>query len=559
VVVLAERSPALVASLLGVLRAGATFSVLDTAYPAERLSTYIQQLRPKALLNASAADHPLLAALNPVLDEFGCEQQWLVADAFAKPATARVPERHDLQRRAYVAFTSGTTGVPKGIVGRFEPVAHFVDWYIEHYQVTTQDTFSLLSGLAHDPLLRDIFVPLAAGACLAIPEQRLLADSAALQRWFAQEKVTCTHLTPALCRVLTTSAEAITCPNLRLAGFGGDRLTLDVVAALRELAPAVQAVNFYGTTETPQVMAVYSVPADAGNSGLIPIGRGIEGVQILVLDEQLQLCAPGCVGQIVIRTQYLTDGYLSGDDAGRYVQNPWHRDANDRLYLTGDRGRYRLDGQVEFLGRIDQQIKIRGFRIEPADIQSAINRLPFIAESVVVPANDQRGDPCLVAYVVLSGDSEGWLDMLKASLRQSLPDYMVPALFIPLDRIPLTPNGKLNRLALPNPAEHWQAREYVAPRSDIETEIAAIWHAVMKTDQISVLDHFFDIGGHSLLAVQIVTRVKEKYDVEFSMRRLFEVATIAGMASYVENALWLRQPAADEAASDSDDFEEIEL
>lgn len=560
VAILAERSPALIASLLGVLRAGAVFCVLDTAYPVERLAGYVRLLKPKALLIATAQDNPVLTALAPVMDESGCRQQWHVAEALAGKTVQRAAERHDMQRRAYVAFTSGTTGVPKGIAGRFEPVAHFVDWYIGEYAVTAQDRFSLLSGLAHDPLLRDIFVPLAAGAQISVPAANQLTDSAALLNWFAQEKITCTHLTPAMCRVLTAGSSSTQIPDLRLAGFGGDRLTLDVVAALQAIAPAAQAVNFYGTTETPQVMAVYAVPsAQAIAGGTLPIGRGIEGVQILVLDEKLHLCAPGCVGQIAIRTSYLTEGYISGEDSGRYVQNPYHRDTADRFYLTGDRGRYRLDGLVEFLGRMDQQIKIRGFRIEPGEIQAVVNRLEFVAESVVVPATDQRGDPCLVAYVVLTGDSEGWQDILKASLRQNLPDYMVPALFIPLDRMPLTPNGKLNRMALPNPADFWQAREYVGPRSDTEREIALIWQAVMKADQISVLDHFFDIGGHSLLAVQIVTRVKDKFAVEFSMRRLFEVSTIAGMASYVENALWLRQPAAEESAGDTDDFEEIEL
>jgi acyl-coenzyme A synthetase/AMP-(fatty) acid ligase/acyl carrier protein len=470
------------------------------------------------------------------------------------------PERHAMSSRAYIAFTSGTTGEPKGIAGTFEPVAHFVDWYVDHYGIVAADKFSLLSGLSHDPLLRDIFVPLAAGASISIPAAEALAQPDQLLQWFAKTAITRTHLTPAMGRLLTSSRLDIQCPALRMAGFGGDRLTLDVVDALQKIAPNVQAVNFYGTTETPQVMAVYAVPSQGAGAvaAVLPIGAGIEGVQLLVLDEKLNICAPGQTGQIGIRTPYLTEGYIAGADTSRYLRNPHRHDDSDRIYLTGDKGRFRLDGMVEYLGRMDQQIKIRGFRIEPAEIQVVINRLDLVRESIVTPALDLRGDPCLVAYLVLEAEAEGWQDLLKASLRQQLPDYMMPALFIVLDRIPLTPNGKLNRLALPDPAAHWQQREYVAPRSEYEREIALIWQAVMKVERVSVVDNFFDIGGHSLLAVQIVTRVKEKYNVDFSMRRLFEVSSVAGMASYVENALWLREPGAGQQDTDGD-FEEIEL
>ena len=562
VAILAQRSADLIPALLGVLRAGGVFTVLDSAYPVERLSACLHILRPDAMLIAGDSNGQLFEALTPSLDEAGCARTAIVRELVESDADVRQPDHHDLQRRAYIAFTSGTSGEPKGIAGRFEPVAHFVDWYIREYQVDPTDRFSLLSGLAHDPLLRDIFVPLAAGACVVVPSPELVGNPNELLSWFSEQQISCAHLTPAMCRVLTASTFDHQLPALRLAGFGGDRLTLDTVAALQRFAPRVQAVNFYGATETPQVMAAYRVPVIEGDDeprSPVPIGQGIEGVQVLVLDEHLQLCAPGQVGQIVIRTPYLSDGYINGPASTAFVVNPHHHDESDRLYLTGDKGRFGAEGLVEYLGRLDQQIKIRGFRIEPAEIQIAINALDFIAESVVVPGLDPRGEPCLVAYTVIKVEEEGWLDLLKAHLRRQLPDYMVPALIIPLERIPLTPNGKLNRAALPNPADHWQAREFVAPRSGFETEIAGIWQSVMKLDQISVTDNFFDIGGHSLLAVQIVTRVKEKYDVEFSMRRLFEVSSIAGMASYVENALWLREPQAGESDVEGDDFEELEI
>jgi len=209
------------------------------------------------MLIAGEPNSQLFDALKPSLDETGCTQTAVVRELVESGSDVQREDHHDLQRRAYIAFTSGTSGEPKGIAGRFEPVAHFVDWYIQEYQVDQSDRFSLLSGLAHDPLLRDIFVPLAAGARVVVPEPELIGNPNGLLSWFSEQQISCAHITPAMCRVLTASTLDHQLPALRLAGFGGDRLTLDTVAALQRFAPRVQAVNFYGATETPQVMAAY--------------------------------------------------------------------------------------------------------------------------------------------------------------------------------------------------------------------------------------------------------------------------------------------------------------
>jgi acyl carrier protein len=266
------------------------------------------------------------------------------------------------------------------------------------------------------------------------------------------------------------------------------------------------------------------------------------------------------VGEIAIRTPYLSRGYLDGSGE-RFIANPFNQDAtaDDRIYLTGDKGRYRTDGQVEFLGRLDDQIKIRGFRIEPAEIERCLSELDAVEKAVVLPGADLRGDDCLIAYIQTNAEQKSLADSARQALRKSLPEYMIPSLFIALEKLPLTPNGKINKRALPAATNFWQAREYVAPRTETERDIAAIWQAVLKMEQISVADSFFDIGGHSLLAVQIVTRVKDAYQVEFSMRRLLEVASIEGMAAYVENALWLRDSEQADDTGDDEDFEEMEI
>ncbi|RLT97980.1 non-ribosomal peptide synthetase [Ketobacter sp.] len=560
--VLATRSPDLIIALLGILRAGAAFNILDSGYPAERLHRILTEARPALLLDATAQATDVSGLQSALGSEPGAVSVTL-ADLQQESGGDPFVERHDPHGLAYVAFTSGSTGKPKGIKADFQPLAHFVEWYWNAYQISAEDRISMMSGLAHDPLLRDIFVPLAIGASIVIPAADWMLNPEALFQWYAENQISVSHLTPSMARMLLDTAPAdAQLDRLRLLGIGGDRLPRKVVAQLTELAPDARIAAFYGATETPQVMATFDVIGEVDSlPEFMPVGRGIEGVDILLLDPSGALCAPGQVGEIAVRTPYLSQGYLNSDDSV-FALNPHSAAADDRIYHTGDKGRYRADGMVEFLGRLDQQIKIRGFRVEPEEVESAIVRvLGGNAAATVVAGKDPRGDDCLVAYVAVpeaDSDSTGDQDALRMQLRNQLPEYMVPALFIPLQRIPLTRNGKVDKRSLPMPDDFWVAREYVAPRTEYEEQIAAIWQTVLKVEQISVVDNFFDVGGHSLLAVQIVSRVKEQYQIEFSMRRLMEIASIEGMASYVENALWVR--GAEEQGDDAgDDFEELEI
>ncbi|MVF12546.1 amino acid adenylation domain-containing protein [Ketobacter sp. MCCC 1A13808] len=575
VAILAQRTPSLVSAILGVLRAGAAFVVLDSAYPVQRLSAITNAAAPKALINLldSEALMQAVCAEVPMLATFGFRQLVQSGSNEATSKSADWQEQHNQFNTAYLAFTSGTTGLPKGIKGDFAAIAHFVNWYVKRFDVQSTDRFTLLSGLAHDPLLRDIFVPLSVGASICIPDGDWMANPETLLSWMETARVTSLHLTPSMADVMAgVRKDDQTLPQLRFAGFGGDRLSWKAVARFKDLAPKATVANFYGATETPQVMGYYPVIApDLSEDALaampeyVPVGCGIDDVQLLILNADRQLCTPGEVGEIGIRTPYLCQGYLDGDTE-RFVTHAFASSPEqpDRIYLTGDKGRYRSDGQVEFLGRIDDQIKIRGFRIEPAEIERHLASLDAVDKAIVIRGQDLRGDDCLVAYLQTSspqsdGKQSGLSDLARTELRRSLPEYMIPSLFIPLDKLPLTPNGKINKRALPAPADYWQAREYIAPRTDVEREIAEIWQTVLKMDQISVVDNFFDIGGHSLLAVQIVTRVKTAYSVEFSMRRLLEVASIEGMATYVENALWLRESEQTASSGDDEDFEELEI
>ncbi len=537
VAIYAHRSASLVWAMLGVLKAGAAFVVLDPAYPATRLINQLRVAQPKALVQLEAAGE-----LPGALAEFAAGVVHLVLprriaeDALASYPTHDPAVEIDPEDLAYVAFTSGSTGTPKGIMGGHRPLSHFVDWHCRRFDLNERDRFVMLSGLAHDPLLRDIFTPLSLGATLLIPD----SDDVSLDRlasWMKQNSISVSHLTPAMLRLV--SDERIELPALRYAFIGGDVVPAHTVRSFRQIAPAAACVNFYGTTETPQAIAYFAISPEQITDQTIPLGQGIDDVQLLVMNSAQQLAGLGEAGEICVRTPYLAKGYLGDEQltAGRFVVNPFTGDAEDKLYRTGDQGRYRLDGTIEFLGRLDQQVKLRGFRIELGEIEATLTRHESIRDAVVVVREEEPGDKRLVAYVVTDRSA---VDELREWLQDRLPEYMVPANFVELDHLPLTANGKIDRKALPAPPTRASsASEYVAPGTPVEEEVINIWREVLKADRVGVHDNFFTLGGHSLLATQVVSKLRKSFRVEVALRSIFEAPTPAKLAKVVER---LQQP-----------------
>lgn len=511
-----RRNAGLVVAMLGASRAGFTFAVLDAAYPPERLRQMAALIHPALIVGDDEADprwREVFAGVNTPFLGIDSGGEVLCASA----AALESPLDHAPAKIAYLLFTSGTTGKPKCIATPHAPIRHFTAWYAETFRPGVDDRFSLLSGLGHDPVLRDIFVPLSVGATLYIPDQAAITSPCALFEWVRASRISFLHGTPPLFRILCAGAQErdSRVESLRYIFSGGDQLPTKLVRQIHKAAPLAQVVNFYGATETPQAMAFHCVRH--GETNIIPVGRGIRDVQLLVLTESLALAAVGERGQIGIRTRHLAAGYWEDPEATaqRFVPSPFSRDPEDRIYLTGDYGQYRPDGEVVLLGRADDQVKIRGFRVELAEVNSAVENLPLTQGAVVQAQTTAAGEKILVAYVAVDpichDAARAELDRL---LPERLPSYMLPSQVIWLDQLPLLPNGKTDRAALET---LWQARQAEILRllpaddaddNETESRLTREWCRILGMPRLDRNRSFAELGGDSISFIQASLAVR---------------------------------------------------
>ncbi|NGY62591.1 amino acid adenylation domain-containing protein [Lentzea sp. NEAU-D13] len=498
VAVQGKRHALLPAAVLGAMHAGATFLVLDPDHPeAER------QRR------CAAAGCQVVVVPEPEEASGGV---LAVQTAGSTPRVTRDPDA-----TAYLVHTSGTSGEPRAVATSERPLAHFLEWHTSRHGFGPDDRFAALSGPSHDPFLRDLFTPLWCGGQLRIPAAPVVRDPDALAAWLADNAVTAVHLTPSLAR-LFAGAAARPLPELRWAFFGGEPLTGQTCADLAARAPDVRCVNFYGATETPQAVAAQDVDLDAARShpgATVPIGRGVGGAELLVRVGERR-AGVGEIGEIVVRTPYLALGYLGDPEltAARF---------GDGEYRTGDLGRYRPDGTVVPEGRADRQLKVRGHRIEPGELESRLLRHPCVTAAHVLADGD-----VLVAH--LTGEEQKLLDWCRAEL----PEHLVPGRVEWWDRFPLTANGKLDAAALAARQVHVAP---VAPRTDAEHAVLAIWRDVLPGREFGVEDEFFAVGGHSLAAAQVLARIRRDFQVTFDFADFYDATTVAAVAVLVEERL----------------------
>ena len=504
VAILAERGPALIWSMLAAARLGAVFVVLDAAYPEARLLGLAEIAAPQAVVRAGAetlaATARRLAGDLPLID----------ASEDGAPASPPAPtlDQGSPDDPAYFLFTSGSTGTPKCVACTHRPLSHFVAWHIATSGLSGSDRFTMLSGLSHDPLLRDIFTPLSLGAALMIPRQADITEPGALAPWFEKTGATVAHLTPAMGQLLTANGSRTHhLPKLRLLFWGGDRLPPARIAEVARLAPKAQHANFYGSTETPQA-AGYFRHDGADWSPWLPVGRGTDGFQLLVVDEDRRPLGSEAEGEIAVRSNYLSSGYVR---EGRILP-PGDRGSDPHgvanIYYTGDRGRYLPDGNVMILGRADDQVKVRGYRVDLSEITAALSALPGVAGGFAV-ATGEGAALRIVAFAAGRADPR----TVSQALAERLPSYMLPHEVRPLERLPLLPNGKVDRRALQQLAAEAPpappAAETAAHTNATEHALIAAWSPLFPTSRVTRDISFAALGGDSLSYVQAYLATEE--------------------------------------------------
>ena len=518
-----ERSLELVVALLGVLKAGGAYLPLDPAYPPERLDFMLRDAGASVLLTSEALRHCIpdyegeVLCLDSAAAELTCRPD--------SPPTARTT----LDNLAYVIYTSGSTGAPKGSMNSHRSLVNFLFSMAASPAFTASDVLLAVTPVSFDIASLELFLPLIVGAHLVLATRRDAIDGEVLASLIHRYRVTAMQATPSTWRLLLAADPVV--PISVTAMCGGEALPPDLANHLTSRGATLW--NLYGPTETTVWSTIQRVQPD---SGPVPIGRPIANTQVYVLDRDLSPLPAGIAGELWIGGVGVARGYLGRPalTAERFLPDPFNTVGGARLYRTGDLARWRPDGTLEFLGRLDHQVKLRGVRIELGEIEAMLIAHPDVREALVVVSPHQIADERhLVAYLVPRGGDRAEIGALRLYMKTRLPEYMLPSSVVWLERFPLTPNGKIDRAALPvpGPGRPNLEQSYQAPRTPVEEVVAGIWEHVLSVDHIGVFDNFFELGGHSLFATQAVARIRDIFRTELPLRDIFESPTVAGLTA----------------------------
>jgi len=502
-----------------VLKSGAAYVPLDPALPRERLNFMIEDSECALLLT-----HPL-----PRCDQF--------------PASNPQSEIHP-DNLAYVIYTSGSTGRPKGVAMTHRALNNLIRWQLVDFPEPIRTL--QFASLNFDASFHELFATWCLGGTIVLITNDLRLDANAMLRFLKTQHVERVFLPFVYLQHLAGAYAEQPLPlHLREVQTAGEQL--QSTPQIAQLCDSLQCrlSNHYGPSETHVVTAHVLSRSSNEWPTLPPIGRPIDNTNIYILDRNLQPVPVGVTGELYIGGANVCRGYLDRPEltAEKFIPDPFSETPGERIYRSGDLARYLSNGDIEFLGRMDHQVKIRGYRIEIGEVETTLRAHPQILEAVVCARDDARGEKQLVAYCVIEGGGqvESEASEVRNYLRELLPDYMLPSSFVFLDRLPMTPTGKVDRRALPapKPGDLERNRVYVAPRTPTEETIAAIWASVLRLPKVGVEDNFFEMGGHSLLTTQVISRIRQALAVEIPVRTLFERPTISALAESIETILWL--------------------
>jgi amino acid adenylation domain-containing protein len=526
--VLMERSANWIVALLGILKAGGVYVPLDGSYPAGRLRFMVEDAEIRLLLTESG--QPRIEASEVVfLDQ---DWEWLESESTENPEN--VTQAEDL---AYLMYTSGSTGQPKGVGVPHRAINRLVR-NTNYVKFDESDRVAQISNASFDAATFEIWGALLNGSRVVVLEKETALSPKELKKQLVEHEISAMFLTTALFNQTALSRPEIFA-SLKYMIFGGD--TADPRAVHRVLGEGrpEHLVNAYGPTENTTFTTWYDAQESDIGARMIPIGQPLSNTEVWVLDQQSRMVPVGVPGELCIGGDGLARGYIRRPEltAEKFVPHPYSRNAGARLYRTGDLVRYREDGNIEFLKRMDQQVKVRGFRVELGEIESTLNQYRAVMESIVVDRKDSSGDIRLIAYFVPEVGVEPTSLELLTFLQEKLPSYMLPSAFIAIKEIPLTPNGKVDRRALPAPEQiEVSTAGFIAPRTEMEQLVAEIWCEILGITQVGADSNFFDLGGHSLLATRVMNRIRERCGVELPLRVLFEFPTVVSLAAKLDDA-----------------------
>ncbi|MFN6395714.1 MAG: amino acid adenylation domain-containing protein [Aphanizomenon sp.] len=548
-----ERSLDILIAILAILKAGGAYLPLDPKYPQTRLTDILNDSQVSIILTQekllTSLSSPLPRGETPLTPYQGkiilldTDSTIISQQNIETPISAIKPDN-----LAYVIYTSGSTGKPKGVMITHQNIVNHATSIIDKYQINSHDRILQFTTFIFDVAAEEIFPAWLSGATLIICPQEMVTNLIEFSQFLAQESLTVVNLPTPYWQewVLEIDRKISQIPDsLRLVITGSDQVLPEKLALWQKLVTEkrqnIQWINAYGLTETTITSTVYQLPVNyqLNTTHSVPIGRPIANTEIYILDQNLQPVPIGIPGELHIGGAGLARGYLNRKQLTneKFISNPISSSKSSRLYKTGDLARYLPDGNIEFLGRIDYQVKIRGFRIELGEIEAVLAQHPLVKSSAVIVREIQPGNKQLVAYVVTEDHSNIQQD-LRSFLKQNLPDYMLPAFFVRLAELPLTPTGKINRRALSAlMLELNHETDYILPRNPLEQKLAEIWCQVLGLEKVSVEENFFNLGGHSLATIQIISRIRETLKIDLPLQYLFTEPTIAGLTKIINQLL----------------------
>ncbi|MCY8681224.1 non-ribosomal peptide synthetase, partial [Bacillus haynesii] len=520
--IIADRSFEMIIGIIGILKAGGAYLPIDPETPKDRIAFMLSDTKAAVLLTQGKA-----------ADGIDCEADMIHLDKGASDRFSKEPLNpvNDSGDTAYIIYTSGSTGTPKGVVTPHYSVIRVVQ-NTNYIDITEDDVILQLSNYSFDGSVFDIFGALLNGASLVMIEKEVLLNINRLGSAINEEKVSVMFITTALFNMIA-DIHVDCLSNLRKILFGGERASIPHVRKVLDHVGRDKLIHVYGPTESTVYATYYFINEIDDEAETIPIGSPLANTSVLIMDEAGKLLPIGVPGELCIAGDGLSKGYLNREEltAEKFIPHPFV--AGERLYKTGDLAKWLPDGNIEFIGRIDHQVKIRGFRIELGEIESRLEMHEDINETIVIVREDEENRPYICAY--MTAKREIPVEELRGFLEKKLPDYMIPAYFVKLDKLPLTKNGKVDRKALPEPDRRMGAEsEYEAPRNETEEKLAAVWQNVLHVEKAGIHDHFAQMGGHSLHAMELIAKIKEKMNVEIPLHQLFKLATIKELSTFIE-------------------------